>query len=102
MGDLGARGAPPHVAPPKTSVAGPDDPPASLKSALPVVLDLGGRLVVAIGGGPVSARRVRAFLDERAVVRVVAPWLCEDLRDLAAAGRVDWAPRDYAGPSDLA
>ena len=54
-----------------------------LKPALPVVLDLTGRLVVAVGGGPVSARRVRAFLDEGAVVRVVAPWLCEDLRDLA-------------------
>ncbi|WP_374971283.1 uroporphyrinogen-III C-methyltransferase [Terrabacter sp. BE26] len=72
-----------------------------LKSALPVVLDLTGRLVVAVGGGPVSARRVRSFLDEGAVVRVVAPWLCEDLRDLAHAGRVEWLERDYAGPGDL-
>jgi uroporphyrin-III C-methyltransferase/precorrin-2 dehydrogenase/sirohydrochlorin ferrochelatase len=72
-----------------------------LKPALPVVLDLTGRLVVAVGGGPVSARRVRAFLDEGAVVRVVAPWLCEDLRELAVAGRVDWVARDYAGSSDL-
>jgi uroporphyrin-III C-methyltransferase/precorrin-2 dehydrogenase/sirohydrochlorin ferrochelatase len=72
-----------------------------LKSALPVVLDLTGRLVVAVGGGPVSARRVRAFLDEGALVRLVAPWVCEDLRDLVAAGRVDWVERDYAGPSDL-
>ena len=72
-----------------------------LKSALPVVLDLTGRLVVAVGGGPVSARRVRSFLDEGAVVRVVAPWLCEDLRDLARAGRVEWLERDYAGPADL-
>ena len=72
-----------------------------LKPALPVVLDLTGRLVVAVGGGPVSARRVRAFLDEGAVVRVVAPWLCEDLRELALAGRMDWLERDYAGPGDL-
>jgi uroporphyrin-III C-methyltransferase/precorrin-2 dehydrogenase/sirohydrochlorin ferrochelatase len=72
-----------------------------LKPALPVVLDLTGRLVVAVGGGPVSARRVRAFLDEGAVVRVVSPWLCEDLRELALAGRVDWLERDYAGPGDL-
>ena len=72
-----------------------------LKPALPVVLDLTGRLVVAVGGGPVSARRVRAFLDEGAVVRVVAPWLCEDLRDLAVAGRVEWLERDYAGAADL-
>ena len=72
-----------------------------LSSTLPVFLDLSGRLVVAVGGGPVSAAQVRAFLDERAVVRVVAPWLCEDLRDLVAAGRVEWLQRDYAGGSDL-
>ncbi|HET7800800.1 MAG TPA: uroporphyrinogen-III C-methyltransferase [Humibacillus xanthopallidus] len=68
---------------------------------LPVVLDLSGRLVVAVGGGPASARQVRAFLDEQAVVRIVAPWLCEDLRDLVAAGRVEWVARDYLGGSDL-
>ena len=89
------------MSPPKTRVAGSDNPPASLKSALPVVLDLGGRLVVAVGGGPVSARRVRSFVDERAVVRVVAPWLCEDLHDLVTAGAVEWVARDYAGPADL-
>src|SRR6476659_7436036 len=72
-----------------------------LKPALPVVLDLTGRLVVAVGGGPVSARRVRAFLDEGAVVRVVAPWLCEYLHVLADAVSVEWLERDYAGPSDL-
>jgi uroporphyrin-III C-methyltransferase/precorrin-2 dehydrogenase/sirohydrochlorin ferrochelatase len=72
-----------------------------LVSTLPVVLDLTDRLVVAVGGGPVSARQVRAFLDERAVVRVVAPCLCEDLRDLVAASRIEWAEHDYAGGSDL-
>jgi uroporphyrin-III C-methyltransferase/precorrin-2 dehydrogenase/sirohydrochlorin ferrochelatase len=72
-----------------------------MKSALPIVLDLDGRLVVAVGGGPVSARRVRAFVDEGALVRVVSPWLCEDLRDLVSRRRVEWLPRDYAGPSDL-
>ena len=72
-----------------------------MKSALPIVLDLDGRLVVAVGGGPVSARRVRAFVDEGALVRVVSPWLCEDLRDLVGRSQVEWLPRDYGGPSDL-
>jgi len=72
-----------------------------MKSALPIVLDLTGRLVVAVGGGPVSARRVRAFVDEGAVVRVVAPWVCEDLRDLIIEGRLDWHARDYEGLPDL-
>src|SRR3954464_6256876 len=94
MGDLSPRGALLPEFPPKARLAGS-------KSALPVVLDLTGRLVVAVGGGPVSARRVRAFLDEGAVVRVISPWLCEDLSELATAGRVDWLERDYAGAADL-
>ena len=38
--------------------------------SLPVVLDLTGRLVVAFGGGPITAGPLRSFLDEGAEVRV--------------------------------
>lgn len=69
--------------------------------ALPLALDVADRLVVAVGGGPVAARRVRALLDEGAHVRVIAPWLCEELRGLADTGEIAWRPRDYAGPEDL-
>ncbi|WP_018157752.1 uroporphyrinogen-III C-methyltransferase [Demetria terragena] len=69
--------------------------------SLPLVFDLTDRLVVAVGGGPVSARRVRAFLDEGARVQVIAPWLCEDLIDFVHAEQIDWVARDYAGPLDL-
>ncbi|MCU1535756.1 MAG: Siroheme synthase [Humibacillus sp.] len=72
-----------------------------LPSALPVVLDVAGRLVVVVGGGPVAARAVQALRDESAVVRVVSPWLCEDLTDLAHRGEIGWLARDYAGPADL-
>ena len=77
-------------------------------------LDLAGRTVLVAGGGPVAARRARRMLDDGAHVRVVAPQLCEDLRDLvaatlgarpsaslragdrpaAAAGEVTWVPRE--------
>lgn len=70
--------------------------------SLPLALDLTGRHVVAVGGGPVSARRVAAFVAEGALVRVVAPWVCEDLAELVADDRVEWAAHDYSGPSDLA
>lgn len=73
-----------------------------MSGGLPLVLDLTGRLVVAVGGGPVSARRVSAFVEEGALVRVIAPWVCEDLLDLVRAGRVVWLARDYAGSADLA
>lgn len=69
--------------------------------ALPVALNLEGRRVVSVGGGPVSAHRVGIFLEEGAKVIVVAPWLCEDLVDLVIADRITWIDRDYAGPEDL-
>lgn len=91
-------------------------------------LDLAGRTVLVAGGGPVAARRARAMADDGAHVRVVAPQVCEDLRDLVAAslhapllgpgpapssaqrlpdggagpvGRVTWAPREVR-ESDVA
>lgn len=67
-----------------------------------VALDLRDRSVVAVGGGPVTARRVRAFVEDGALVTVIAHWLCEDLVDLWEAERIAWEPRDYAGESDLA
>lgn len=69
--------------------------------SLPLALDLRGRRVVAVGGGPVTARRVGAFLEEGAAVHVVAPWVCEELADRVAEGLVTWAARDYTGPEDL-
>lgn len=67
----------------------------------PLLLDLTDRQVVVVGGGPVAARRVCGLLDAGAVVTVVAPWVCEALTELAAAGRVGWVVRDYSGPADL-
>ncbi len=71
---------------------------------LPLVLDLTGRLVVLVGGGPVAARRLQTFLDEGAQVRIVAPWVCEDIAELVRSDgdRIQWRDRDYLGPADLA
>lgn len=51
-------------------------------------LDLTGRAVLVAGGGPVAARRAQALLADGAAVTVVAPDVCETLRDLALAGEV--------------
>jgi len=67
----------------------------------PLTLDVRDRRVVVVGGGPVAARRARGLVHAGAEVVVVAPWLCEDLADLAAAGRIRWRPREYAGAGDL-
>ncbi|GEN78803.1 uroporphyrinogen-III C-methyltransferase [Actinotalea fermentans] len=56
-------------------------------------LDLRARRVLLAGGGPVAARRAAALLGDGADLRVVAPQLCEDLAELAAAGGVEWCAR---------
>ena len=60
-----------------------------------LLLDLAGRRVVVVGGGPVAARRTARLLEDGADVVVVAPALCEDLAEHVAAGRVAWRARDY-------
>lgn len=67
-----------------------------MTAGLPLTLDVRGRRVVVVGGGPVGARRARQLVDGGADVLVVAPAVCEDLADLVEAGDVTWRPRDYA------
>lgn len=66
-----------------------------MESAYPLALDLSGRRVVVVGGGPVAARRTRGLLAAGAAVEVVAPWVTEELRDAALEGRLVWHERDY-------
>ncbi len=65
-----------------------------------LLLDLTGRRVVVVGGGPVAARRASRLVDDGADVVVVAPRVCEDLAELVARGAVRWEARDYR-PGDL-
>lgn len=65
-------------------------------------LDLRGRLVVAVGGGTVGTRRVQDLLAQGARVRVISPVLSAALAAEAAAERIEWWNRTYAGAADLA
>ena len=64
--------------------------------AYPLTLDLTGRRVVVVGGGPVAARRARGLVDAGAAVEVITPFVCEDLRDLLRRGEIDWHEREFA------
>lgn len=57
-------------------------------------LDLTGRRVLVVGGGPVAARRAQALLADAARVVVVAPQLCEVMRDMHRWGLVEWHARE--------
>ncbi|WP_432493020.1 uroporphyrinogen-III C-methyltransferase [Kineococcus auxinigenes] len=58
----------------------------------PLHLDLTGRRVLVAGGGPVAARRTADLLGAGADVHLVAPAVCEDLRDLLP--RLTWHQRE--------
>jgi uroporphyrin-III C-methyltransferase/precorrin-2 dehydrogenase/sirohydrochlorin ferrochelatase len=53
----------------------------------PLHLDLAGRRVLVVGGGPVAVRRVRALLDAGAAVDVVAPEVSPDMPDVPVRRR---------------
>lgn len=57
-------------------------------------VDLAGRRVVVVGGGPVAARRVQGLLADAAAVVVVAPAVCEPLRDMHRWGLVEWVSHE--------
>lgn len=57
-------------------------------------VELAGRPVLVVGGGPVAARRAQALADEGAAVHVVAPHVCEPLADLVVAGGARWSDRE--------
>jgi uroporphyrin-III C-methyltransferase / precorrin-2 dehydrogenase / sirohydrochlorin ferrochelatase len=64
-------------------------------------LRLQGRRVVVVGGGAVASRRIPALLDAGAEILLVSPEATASLEDLAAAGRIGWAAREYS-PGDCA
>lgn len=56
---------------------------------LPLFFDLKGQPVLLIGGGDIALRKARLLLRAGARVRVVAPQICPELRELIADSNVD-------------
>ena len=61
----------------------------------PLFLDLTGRPVLVVGGGPVAARRAAALTEAGATVTVISPWAVEGIRDGAKAGELAWHEREF-------
>lgn len=59
----------------------------------PINLDIVGRQAIVIGGGEVAERKVSALLAAGAKVKVVSPRLTAGLREVAAAGAIEWRQR---------
>jgi uroporphyrin-III C-methyltransferase/precorrin-2 dehydrogenase/sirohydrochlorin ferrochelatase len=59
-------------------------------------LDLTGRTVLVVGGGPVAARHARHLAAAAADVLAVAPEICEDLSDLVDSAKARWLRRELS------
>lgn len=62
---------------------------------MPMVLDLRDKLVVCVGGGKVTARRARTFLDAGAEVKIISPSLSQDLA-LLIGDKLEWIPKCFS------
>lgn len=62
----------------------------------PLFLDLRGRSVVVVGGGPIAARKIDLFSAAGAAITVVAPTLTEGLGARVAAGELVHRARPFA------
>ena len=62
----------------------------------PIILEMGGRLAVVVGGGKIAEDKVNKLLPAEAKIRVVAPEVTDRIRELAREGRVELVDRDYA------
>lgn len=65
---------------------------------LPLFLNLTGRTVLLVGGGPVATSKLRPLLAAGARVRIVAPEVTDEIRDVV--GAVTLMQRPFI-PSDL-
>lgn len=69
----------------------------------PFMMEIGGKEILIIGGGPVALRKCELFLDYGARVTVVSPDLCPGLAALRESGGMDGAgvgqSRDGSGQS---
>jgi siroheme synthase-like protein len=80
---------------------GPSRPPGPGKVFYPLFMDLEGRRCLVVGGGPVGTEKVEKLLDHGAVMRLVAPRITRELREMVDDGRVaEWRARPYR-PEDL-
>src|ERR1035441_7931921 len=69
-------------------------------SLLPIFLKLEGRPALLVGAGTVALDKIGSLLKTNLRLRVVAPNARQEIRQLAAEGKLEWLQRSFE-PSDL-
>lgn len=79
----------------------PSKPAGHGKVFYPVFLDIEGRRVLVVGGGPVGTEKIEKLVAHGARVRVVAPTITPEIKEMIAAGDIlEYHERSYH-PDDL-
>jgi precorrin-2 dehydrogenase/sirohydrochlorin ferrochelatase len=63
---------------------------------LPVGLDVRGRICIVVGGGRIGTRKVINLLRAGAKVSVISPEASDEVKHLAASGKIEWREKEYA------
>jgi uroporphyrin-III C-methyltransferase/precorrin-2 dehydrogenase/sirohydrochlorin ferrochelatase len=69
-------------------------------SLLPIFLNLEGRRCLLVGAGAVALEKIGSLIKTGLHLRVVAPWAREEVRQLAADGKLEFIDRPFE-PADL-
>ncbi|HVN93016.1 MAG TPA: siroheme synthase CysG [Terracidiphilus sp.] len=64
-------------------------------SLLPIFLKLDGRPALLVGAGTVALEKIGSLLKTGVRLRVVAPQAREEVRALAAAGKIEWVQKSF-------
>lgn len=61
----------------------------------PMFVNLKGKKVVIIGGGPVATRKLKGLMETEASLTVVSPTVTDDMREWFLKHPIQWLERDY-------
>src|SRR5579864_7293467 len=62
----------------------------------PMFVKLGGRLVVVVGGGEISAGKIEGLVKAGAKIRLIAPEVHMSLVSPIRTRKIEWIPREFA------
>ena len=61
----------------------------------PINLDIEGKICVVLGGGNVALRKIKGLLAAGSKVIVIAPEICEELKQLVENNKIEWQCQKY-------
>lgn len=71
------------------------------QNLFPIFIKIAGRQCLVVGAGSMAADKISLLLDAGTRVRAIAPDANPRVKEVSAAGKIEWLQRDFS-PDDLA